>query len=381
MSKVDQKESKHFRQGFFLIILIAITILFIFVIRKFIMPMLLAAIAAGLFGGLHARINKLMPKMRWLSSMLSVLVVVVTILLPLGLIGYLVLDDVMSYTKAMSENIAEVRQLAADLINTFGSSDLLSFFGITVESLTADFEEMMQKIGNEFVSWTVNFSRNLLTTLFFLFIFLYTLYFFFKDGKRILDDILDLIPMRGKDKDHIAGQFVSVTRATIKGTLLVGLIHGVFGCLLLLVLGVKAPVLWGVIMTILSVIPAIGPIVVYIPMGIVLIIQGFAFKGILIIILGIAIVAVADYILRPKFIGDDAKIPQLLILFGVLGGLMLFGIFGFIIGPIVMAIFITTWNIYAKTFKRELAYADTEPEYVEPKPKVRKTVRKKRGKN
>ena len=149
-------------------------------------------------------------------------------------------------------------------------------------------------------------------------------------------------------------QFASITRATVKGTLVIGVIQGALAGVAFWAAGIEGAALWGTIMTILSIIPGIGAALVWVPAVIILFITGQSLTAILLAVWCAAVVGTVDNFLRPVLVGRDAKMPDLLILIGTLGGLFLFGLIGFIVGPIVCGLFLTVWDIYGTTFKAVL---------------------------
>ena len=152
----------------------------------------------------------------------------------------------------------------------------------------------------------------------------------------------------------LLSRFVRVTKATLKGTFLIGLIQGVMGAVAMAIAGIPNVFFWGLVMVVLSVIPALGPALVWLPASIILIVQGNTLSGILLMVFGIVVIGNIDNLLRPKLVGKDAQMPDLMILFGTLGGLAMFGMAGIIIGPIIAALFMTLWEIYGHSFNKML---------------------------
>jgi predicted PurR-regulated permease PerM len=142
-----------------------------------------------------------------------------------------------------------------------------------------------------------------------------------------------------------------VTRATIRGTIFIGIIQGTLAGLAFWAVGISQAVFWGTIMSVLSIIPAVGSGIVWFPAVIILFIQGQIIEAIALLLFCGLLVGSVDNVLRPRFVGKDTKMHELLIFFGILGGISMFGILGFIIGPIIAALFVTTWDIYGETFK------------------------------
>ena len=146
-------------------------------------------------------------------------------------------------------------------------------------------------------------------------------------------------------------RFTSITRATIKGTVVIGIIQGTLAGIAFWLAGIQGAAFWGTIMTILSIVPGIGAALIWVPAVIILFVNGQYVAATLLLAWCVAVVGTVDNFLRPVLVGRDAKMPDLLILIGTLGGLFLFGPIGFIVGPIICGLFLTVWDIYGATFK------------------------------
>jgi len=222
-------------------------------------------------------------------------------------------------------------------------------------------EQLLEQVGTAAKTagtFLVTFaSRMTVTTASFLlnlFVMLYAMFFFFKDGHKILERIFYYLPLSDEDETSMLARFTSITRATIKGTLVIGIIQGALGGIAFRVAGIEGAALWGTIMTILSIIPGIGAPLVWVPVVIVLFVNGQYVTATLLLVWCGAVVATIDNFMRPLLVGRDAQMPDLLILIGTLGGLFLFGPMGFIVGPIICGLFLTVWDIYGTTFKAVL---------------------------
>jgi len=184
-----------------------------------------------------------------------------------------------------------------------------------------------------------------------LFVLLYSMFFFLRDGGTILNKLLYYMPLKDEDETLMVQRFVSITRATVKGTLVIGLIQGTLAGLGFWVAGIDGSAFWGTIMVVLSIVPGIGAALVWVPGVMYLFVTGQVLAGTLLGVWCAAVVGTIDNVLRPTLVGRDAKMPDLLILVGTLGGLYLFGPIGFIIGPIVCGLFLTALDIYGAAFK------------------------------
>ncbi|MGD8991462.1 MAG: AI-2E family transporter, partial [Desulfobacterales bacterium] len=191
---------------------------------------------------------------------------------------------------------------------------------------------------------TVNF-------LFMLFIMLYTMFFFLMDGDTLIDKILYYLPLEDQDERRMLNKFTSVTRATLKGTAVIGILQGALAGAAFAVVGIDSAVFWGTIMAVLSFIPGIGTALVWGPAVIILAATGHLAKGIGLGVFCAAVVGSIDNLLRPILVGRDTQMHELMILFGTLGGIIMFGVVGIIIGPIIAALFVTIWDIYGVAFQ------------------------------
>jgi predicted PurR-regulated permease PerM len=161
------------------------------------------------------------------------------------------------------------------------------------------------------------------------------------------------LPLGDKREALFFDKFSEVTRATIKGSLLVAMVQGLLGGFIFWALGIGAPLLWGVIMTLLSLVPMIGAGLVWLPVALYLFAIGDFTSAIILVGFGVAVIGLVDNILRPILVGRDTKLPDYLVLLSTLGGFTVFGMNGFVIGPLIAALFVTCWNIFIKEFNFE----------------------------
>jgi predicted PurR-regulated permease PerM len=206
---------------------------------------------------------------------------------------------------------------------------------------------------------TVNF-------IFMLFIMLYTMFFFFMDGPKLIDKILYYLPLEDRDERLMLDKFTSVTRATLKGTAVIGILQGGLAGAAFAVVGIDSAVFWGTIMAVLSFIPGIGTALVWVPAVIILAATGHLAKAIGLGVFCAAVVGSIDNLLRPVLVGRDTQMHELMILFGTLGGIIMFGVVGIIIGPIIAALFVTVWEIYAVAFQDVLPEVGVSGSNAEP---------------
>jgi predicted PurR-regulated permease PerM len=191
------------------------------------------------------------------------------------------------------------------------------------------------------------------------FVILFSMFYFFRDGEQILSQARAFIPLSEEYKDLLISRFSTISSATVKGVLLIALIQSSLGTLTLWVFGVESWLLWGGVMLVFSVIPFVGTGAVMIPAGIINILSGNVWQGAAIIVISIFIVSTIDNVLRPRLVGHQAGMHDLMVFFSTIGGLTVFGPSGFIIGPLIAAIFLTVLDIYSIEFRDHIAYPRT----------------------
>jgi predicted PurR-regulated permease PerM len=180
-------------------------------------------------------------------------------------------------------------------------------------------------------------------------IMLYLLFFLLRDGKVLAERVKQAVPLRADQKAALFGRFADVVRATVKGGILVAIAQGALGGLAFWFLGIHAALLWAALMAFLSLLPAIGAGLVWVPVAIYLLATGAVWQGISLIVYGVLVIGLVDNLLRPFLIGKDTKLPDYVVLISTLGGIEVFGLNGFVIGPLIAAIFMVTWEIFSSS--------------------------------
>ncbi len=355
-----QIDTEGFQRRFLLVTVLAVTLLFLWMIRQFLMPLLLATIFAGLAQPLYRRM------VRWLRGrevLSSALVVVLTLLLILGPItGFLglVAGQALEISQGVAPWIEEQLQDEApfaDLLAWVPFQDRFpDLAGIAPDrdELVARVGEAVSNAGRFLVNGVASVTRGTATFLLDLFILLYAMFFFLMQGREILDRILYYVPLANDDETALVERFTSVTRATLKGSLVIGVLQGGLAGIGFWVAGIQGAAFWGTIMAVLSVIPGVGAPLVWVPGVLWLFAVGEVGAAAGLAIWCATVVGTIDNLLRPRLVGADAKMPDLMILLGTLGGISLFGPAGFVIGPVVAAMFVTIWEMYGEAFREVL---------------------------
>ena len=337
-----------FQRAFLLALAVGISILFFFVIQRFILAVLLAAVFAGLAYPLYTRLLARMgPR---LAATITLALLFTGVGLPV--VGFLTLvaTEAVQISQGVETWLQEdgrASQIHDRLAGIPFAGRFLPEEGRIVEQI----REAAGGAGSFLMGQLASATRGTLGFFLQLLVLFYALFYFLVDGPRILQSILRFIPLDSGQKDELLERFVSVTRATLRGSLLIGLIQGGVAGLAFWVAGVPGPAFWGTVMVVLSIIPAVGATLIWVPAVIYLFMAGQIVAGVGLLAWCAIVVGSIDNFLRPRLIGRDARMSDLLILLSTLGGIVLFGAVGFIVGPIVAALFVTIWHIYGDVFK------------------------------
>jgi predicted PurR-regulated permease PerM len=176
---------------------------------------------------------------------------------------------------------------------------------------------------------------------------MYILFFLLRDGDEVAREIREAIPLTTPAKERLIERFTTVVRATVKGNVLVAAAQGALGGLAFWALGVHAPILWAVVMGFLSLLPAVGAALIWAPVAIYLLAVGHIWQGIALIAFGTFVIGLIDNVLRPILVGKDTQLPDYVVLVSTLGGLVVIGLNGFVIGPLIAAMFVAAWQLLA----------------------------------
>ena len=343
-----------FRTTFVLILVFAISALFVAVVWPFLQALLVGAILAGLCHPLYRWMVRLFRGRESLASAATLLILFLLIVGPISALLGLVVKQALTVSEHAIPWLQERFGAAGSfdvhqwLVERFPLiADLVPSQGEIVNNLGT----AAKTAGGYLVTWASAFTAG--TAGFFLqfFVMIYAMFFFLKDGRSILQKIFYYMPLRHEDEIRMLERFVSVTRATIKGSLLIGLIQGSLAGIAFYFAGIDGAAFWGTLMVVLSVIPGVGTALVWVPTVIYLYLIGSSVSATLLAIWCAGVVGTVDNFLRPQLVGRDAEMPDLLILIGTLGGLFFFGPIGFVIGPVVCGLFLTALDIYGATFK------------------------------
>jgi predicted PurR-regulated permease PerM len=349
-----RNRSRRLNRTFFLILLAGAVLLVFFVARVFLLPLLLAAIAAALFYPLNRALLKGLKGRSTLAALVSVVIFCLIILVPIGLLGYLVTQNVIEVTRLVNRNVPQIKSWLQSVESWIATLPFVRGQRISTLIDSAKLINIIQRAGTTLVEGATSLAGNLARFSLLFFVFIYSLFFLIRDGEKALLSVSEAIPLPKEDRMAIIDKFVSVSRATLKSTFLIGGIQGTVGTILFLALGIPGAVLFGVLFLVLAAIPGLGPAVIWLPTTVILFALGRYLHGVFMLVIGAGVLPVVDYLLRPRLVGKDTQLHPLLVVIGVLGGVAVFGIWGLLFGPLAMSVAVTLVTIFKRIFKGEL---------------------------
>ncbi len=342
-------EMQKVRKNIFLAILLIGTVAFLYLLKPFAYPIFWAAVIAGIFSPLQKKMNRRLHKPN-LTTAIMVLLVIFVILLPMAFVASVLLAQAVDMYSALRDTAA-MKEKAHTLFELFKGNPTFEKLDLDEMTLTEKFYGVAESISKYIVGYLTDLTQNTLLLIVNFVVMLYCLFFFIRDGDRLLRGSLYILELKDEIGNRIYERFSSTARATLKGTLIIGLIQGTMGGVLFWAVGIDSAIVWGVIMILAAMIPGIGCAIIWAPAAIILLATGHIWQGIVIIAVGSLVISSVDNILRPVLVGKDTQMHPLLIFLSTLGGIAVFGISGFVIGPIITALLSTLWEIYEKHYQ------------------------------
>ena len=347
----------------FVALVVLTTVAFLWIVQGFLMTVFWAVVLAVLFRPVFLRWLRLVRGRASVAALLTTLTVVVVILVPCGLLVAEVTRQALGLYQRIASGEVDFHA-SVDFVERSipAVADLLAGYGIEVETVRTAVEQAAVTASRYVATQALSIGQDLLSFAVLFALMLYFLFFFVRDWERILDGVVRALPLGDVRERRLFAKFAEVSRATMKGTLVVAAAQGTIGGLLFAVVGVEAAVFWGVVMAACSLVPVIGAALVWGPAAVVLLATGAVWEGIVLLAGGTLVIGLADNLLRPILVGHETKMPDYLVLLSTLGGLAVFGIAGVVIGPLVAALFLVVWEMMAE----EYASPDLVPGLVPP---------------
>jgi len=331
---------------FFVVLLMVATIGFVWIVRDFLESVFWAALLASLFHGVHVRLMARLEGRPSASAMLVLVIILLIVILPLFFVGLAVTRETLSlYQRVTSGEIdlnapMQWSAKAMPIVN-----DLLARVGIDPGNISEWLSTAALTASRFLAGRALSIGQNTLSIMVQFFLMMYLVFFFVRDGAALLERLVRVIPLGDQRERRLFRKFAEVSRATLKGTVVVAIVQGTLGGLSLAVVGIDGAVFWGVVMAFLSLVP-LGAWVVWLPAAVLLAISGSPGRAVIVAGLGFGIVSAVDNILRPFMMSGGTSMNGLLVLVALLGGVAAFGMLGLVLGPILVATVLALLKTY-----------------------------------
>ena len=335
----------------FIVLIVVVTLAFGWILWPYYQAILWAVVLAILFQPLYRRMVASLGGRASLAALATVAVILLLVILPLTVIAALLVQEATTAFDSYRSGALDPATMFGRLTDALPAwmTDALQRFGLTDagvlrERLTASLGRISQFFGTRALS----VGQNAFEFVVGLFIMLYLLFFLLRDGTALVARVQAASPLRSDRMRTLLRKFSIVAGATVRGNIVIALIQGTLGGAAFAFLGIHAPVLWGAVMAFLSLLPAVGAAVTWLPVAVYLLLTGAVWQGVGLVVFGVVVIGSVDNLLRPMLVGKDVRMPDWLVLISTVGGITVFGISGFVIGPVIAAMFVAVWDLYAE---------------------------------
>ena len=338
----------------FLAMLVGVSLAFILLMKPFFGPIFWAVAVALIFFPVQQRLTRQLGNKPNINALITLLICMVIVIIPVLVLGAALITEGMGIYQKIQDGQIRPGEYIDQINRSFPAiQTFLAQFDI-------NFSELRDRAVSAFVGGSQFLAKQALgvgqnTFEFFLSLALmiYLAFFLIRDGSKLVDLMIKALPLGDERERLLFAKFAEVTRATVKGNLLIAIIQGALGGIIFWALGITGALLWGVVMAIVSLLPAVGAAIVWVPVAVYLTAVGDFVPAMILTAYGVLVIGLADNILRPILVGRDTKLPDYLVLLSTLGGIAMFGINGFVMGPLVAALFMAFWGIFIREFAEE----------------------------
>ena len=369
VSRVAEVRRRRLESVAFLALVGLTTVLFAWMIRSFLQPVFWAAVFAVLFHRINARLLVTCRGRRTPAALLATATVVLFVVLPFALVlAALARQGLLLYQAIASGEINVQGPIDWVERSLPALAEFLGRFGVNIAELRVSVQEAAAGATQFIAARALAAGQNVLWVTLLFGLMLYLLFFFFRDGDRIRANVARVLPLGEDRRRRLLQKTAQVAHATVKGSLIVAGAQGGLGVLLFWIVGIQTAVFWGVVMAVLSLLPAVGAGLVWVPAAIILLASGQVWQAVLVVLGGVFVIGLVDNVLRPIVVSRDTKLPDYLVLISTLGGIAVFGLAGFVAGPVIAALFLVMWELFAEEYTVPEPLPAVVPRPAAPKP-------------
>ena len=333
-----------------------VTVLFAIVLSPLSGAVSWAVFIAIVFAPLQERSVQVCRGRRGWAAFGTLVVIVFSVLLPTALLSSSIAHEAAAFYQRFKTGEIQLNayfQRGMDMLPAWARAGLDRLELFDIAEVQRRFVEALGRSSQALTSRAFIIGQNTLQFLLNLFVMLYLLFFLLRDGRRLAAKAAHALPLKPRHTKRLIAEFATVVRATVKGNVVIALVQGTLGGLAFWVLGITGALLWGAMMALLSLLPAVGAALVWGPVAIYLLSTGSIWPALGLTAWGVLVIGLVDNVLRPIMVGKETRLPDYLVLVATLGGLAVFGLNGFVIGPVIAAMFLATWEMFAEVRAEE----------------------------
>lgn len=335
----------------FFILLAFITGLLAFILKPFFFAVFWAILLAGIFTPLYKFINRKIVNPN-LCAGLTMIGIFICLILPVGLLVDLLIMELVDIYQSFNSLSSNWMGTLSETLKALSKKPIFASLNVDQDFLINKSQEAFKFLTDYVFKHISKFTQNTILVVIQVAVMLYSLFFFLRDGKGLIIALKENAPVDDKHIELFINKFLTTAKASLKFTFIIGGIQGFLGGLIFYITGIERALVWGVLMFALSVVPAIGCSLIWVPAGIIMLLLGNIWQGITILIFGSLFISSVDNLLRPVLLGRDTQMHSLLIFLSTLGGIAAFGFSGFILGPVIASLFLAAWKLFPEIYQK-----------------------------
>jgi predicted PurR-regulated permease PerM len=350
---MKDKQQTNFQNIIFLILLAFITGLLAYILKPFFFAVFWAVLIASVFAPLYKFINKKIVNQN-ICAGITLIGIILCLILPVGLLIDLLIMEIIDIYQSFNSYSSNWIGTLSEALKTLSKKPIFASLNLDQAFLINKSQEAFKVLTSYVFSHISGFTQNTILFVVQFAVMLYSLFFFLRDGERLVKTITENIPVDNKHLEHFINQFLTTAKASLKFTFIIGGIQGFLGGMIFYITGIERALVWGVLMFALSIVPAIGCALIWAPAGIIMLLLGNIWQGVTILIFGSLVISSVDNLLRPVLLGRDTQMHSLLIFLSTLGGIAAMGFSGFILGPVIASLFLAGWKLFPEIYQKNV---------------------------
>jgi len=348
---MKDKQQANFQNIIFLILLAFITGLLAYILKSFFFAVFWAVLIASVFAPLYKFINKKIVNPN-ICAGITMMGIILCLILPVGLLIDLLIMEIIDIYQSFNSYSSNWIGTLSEALKALSKKPIFASLNLDQTLLINKSQEAFKVLTSYVFSHISEFTQNTILVVVQFAVMLYSLFFFLRDGERLVKTITENIPVDNKHLEHFINQFLTTAKASLKFTFIIGGIQGFLGGMIFYITGIERALVWGVLMFALSIVPAIGCALIWAPAGIIMLLLGNIWQGVTILIFGSLVISSVDNLLRPVLLGRDTQMHSLLIFLSTLGGIAAMGFSGFILGPVIASLFLAGWKLFPEIYQK-----------------------------